>query len=294
MALNDNTKRIIFVALAAILLLSIILPLAAARFNNANSVVDIQHSKYLWWAIEITRLLTIITIILWLVLSFYSDWLRSRIDSIERASRMKIVVSVIWWGIIIILILLAIKFLMVLCRGSHQIVLASIKYAIISLLFVWVLPDIWRSFQYFHTQPTCKIIAASFVERHEKYVKISNFDKAYSALLKACETDPDRVWFWCKLALFCQQFRKNSAEADKYMTKAEELTTTNISDKACYLDYLGLINYLRGERDTGLGYIKQAIDIESKPYRVKLYEGLLSDSKSSQSDTNPPDSKTVT
>ncbi len=298
MNITDNTKRIVLVVLAAILVLSIILPLVAARFNDANSIVDPQHSKYLLWAINITRLLTTITVVLWLILSLYSDWIRSRIDSIQRVARMKIVASVIWWSTIVILILLAMKFSLVLYRGSHNIIFASIRYAFISLLFVCFLPYAWSTFRYFHTQPTCKIIAASFVERYERYVKTSDFDKAYSALFKACETNPDSIWFWCRLALFCERTRKNSAEADSYMAKAGELITTNkvnnVRDKACYLDYLGLIKYLRGEHDKGLEYIKQAIDIEPKPFRVKTYEGLLLDSKSMQPDTNPPDPKTVT
>jgi tetratricopeptide (TPR) repeat protein len=298
MNMTDNTKRIVFVALAAILVLSIILPLATARFNDAKSGLDQQHSKYLWLAINITRLLIIITVVLWLALVLYSDWIRSRIDSIQCVARMKIIASVIWWSTVIILILLAIKFSLVLYRGSHNIIFTSVKYALMSLLLVWFLPYAWNTFRYFRTQPACNIIAASFVERHDKYVKKSDFDKAYSALLKACETNPDSVWFWCKLALFCEHTRKNSAEADKYMAKAEELITTtkatNISDKAYYLDYLGLINYLRGEHDKGLTYIKQAIDIEPKPFRIKTYEELLSDSKSAQLGTNLPDPKTNT
>jgi tetratricopeptide (TPR) repeat protein len=295
MNMAGNTKRVVFAAIAAILVLSIILPLVTARFNDTKGSIDQQHSKYLWLAINITRLITTITLILLLVLDFYSNWLRSRIDSIERAARMKIVASVILWSTILILILFAMEFLMVLYRGS---VFASIKYVLIILLFVFILPDTWRSFRYFRTQPACNIIAASVVERYEKYVKASDFDKAYFELLKACEMNPDSVVLWGKLAFFCEHTRKNSAQADKYMAKMEELITTtkttNISDKACYLDFLGLIYYTRGEHDKGLGYIKQAIDIEPKPYRIKGYEGLLLKSKSAQSDTNPPDPKTDT
>jgi|GEM_PF-1997763 len=296
--MTDNTKRIVLVVLAVIILSSIILPLVAAKFEEQKTELSAGTIKALWGTIRITRLLTTITVILWLASVLYSDWIRNRIDSIQHVARMKIIASVIWWSTIIILFLLAMKFLLVLYCGSHNIIFASIRYALISLLFVCYLPYTWDTFRYFRTQPACNIIAASFFERYEKYIKANDFDKAYSALLKACEMNPDRIVLWGKLAFFCERTRKNSAEADKYMAKAGELITTtkanNIGDKACYLDYLGLINYVRGEHNKGLTYIKQAIDIEPKPYRIKGYEGLLLKSKSAQSGTNPPDPKTVT
>lgn len=298
MRINDNTRRIILLVLAVIILSSIILPLVAAKFEEQKAELSAGTIKALWGAIRITRLLTTITVILWLALVLYSDWIRNRIDSIQHVARMKIIASVIWWSTIIILFLLAMKFLLVLYCGSHNIIFASIRYVLISLLFVCYLPYTWDTFRYFRTQPACNIIAASFVERHDKYIKKKDFNGAYSALLKACETTPDKIWLWCRLAIFCEHTRKNSTEADNYMAKAEELITTtkanNAGDKACYLGYLGLINYVRGERDKGLEYIKQAINIDSKPYLIKLYEDLLSNSKNTQPDTNLPDPKTVT
>jgi hypothetical protein len=298
MALSDKTKRIILIVVWAAIVLSIILPFVEIKFEGQKAALNTSTIKVLSWAIKITRLLILITMPLWVVLVYYGDWMRTRIDSVQRVTRMKIVASATRWSTIIILILLAMKFSLVLFRGSHDIIFASIKYALISLFLLCFLLYAWDMFRYFHTQPACNIIATSFVEHHDKYVKKKDFNNAYSVLLKACETEPDGVWLWCKLAMFCEQTRKNSAEADIYMAKAGELITTNkannIRDKACYLNYLGLINYVRGEQDKGLGYIKQALDIESTPYRIKLYEELVEYSKNTQPDTNPPDPKTVT
>jgi len=221
-------------------------------------------------------------------LLFYEDWLRRRIDTIERAYRMRIVVSIIFWLTIVFLVLIGARFVVILYRGSDHLISTSIRFLLLGLCFGFLLLYSWKSLLYFRKRPLCNIVAACLIEQHDKFVKASNLDKAYSALVKACEAAPDGVWLWCRLALFCERTRKNSAEADKYMARADELITTkanSIGDKACYLDYLGLINYVRGEHDTGLEYIKQAIDIEPKPYRIKLYEELLSDSKGAQSGT---------
>jgi tetratricopeptide (TPR) repeat protein len=208
------------------------------------------------------------------------------------------VISIIFWLIFVLLVLLVAEFLIVLYCGSYRIVSHLIASAVFCLCFGYLLLNYWQALKYFRTQPMHKIVAACLLEQHDKFVKSGDLDKAYSALVKACKSVPDAVCLWCRLALFCERTRKNSVEADTYMAKAEELITTTkadgISDKACYFDYRGLLNYVRGERDKGLEFIKQAIDIESKPSRIKMYEELLSDSKCSKSDTNPPDPKSIT
>ena len=298
MRMNDNTKRIVFVVLVAILVLSIILPFVAARFENEKGGFGHRHNRALLWALIIIRSISVITAVFWLAIYLYGDWLRSRVDTIKLAARMRIVASVWWWIIIALLVLLGVEFLIVLYRGSHRIVFASIEYVLLTIVFSCFLLFAWDNVQYFRKRSLCNIVAACLLERHEKYVKTRDFDKAYSALLKACETDPDGIWLWCKLALFCERTRKNSAEANSYMAKANELITANkansISERAYYFGSLGLILYMRGEFDKSLAYIKQSIDIEPKPFRIKMYEELLSDSKISQPDTNPPDPKTVT
>ena len=80
--------------------------------------------------------------------------------------------------------------------------------------------------------------------------------------------------------------RKDTADADKFMAKAEELITskkaTRDSEKACYLNYLGAILYERGDYQKGLEYIKQSIDIEPRPGRISSYEKKLSESRDKQ------------
>ena len=146
MTLNDNTKRTIFAVLVAILLLSIILPLVTARFEEAKDIVNLQYSKTLWLALIIIRFLIMVIMILWLVLIFYSDWKRKRIDRIEKVARMKNIISVIWWLNITILILLATEFLIVLYRGSYRIVFASIELVLLIILFSCFLPVTWDNF----------------------------------------------------------------------------------------------------------------------------------------------------
>jgi tetratricopeptide (TPR) repeat protein len=296
--MNDNTRRIVLVVLAVILLSSIILSLVTARFEEQKATLSTGTIESLWWAGKIVFFISMPLMVSLVALFFYADWLRSRVDTIELAARMRVVVSVTWWAIIALLVLLGVEFLIDLYRGSHRIIFAAIQFLFLSLCLGFLLLDSWAMLSYFRTHTLRNVVAVCLLEQHDKSVKANNFDKAYSALLKACETDPDGVWLFCRLAIFCERTRKNSTEADTYMAKANELITTtkanNIGDKACYLDYLGLINYVRGEHDKGLTYIKQAIDIEPKPYRIKTYEELLSDSKNTQSNTNPPDSKTVT
>jgi tetratricopeptide (TPR) repeat protein len=298
MTLSDKTKRIILIVVWAAIVLSIILSLVEARFEEQKAALSTNSIKSLRLAGTIVLFITMPLLVSLAVLLFYADHLRSKVDTIELAARMRIVVSIAWWVIIALLVLLGVEFLITLYNGSHRIVFAMIQFLLLSLCLGFLLLDSWATLGYFSTHTLHDVVVACLLDQQEKYVKTSDFDKAYSALLKACETDPNGIWLWCRLALFCQITRKYSAEADNYMAKAGELITTtkanNIGDKACYFDYLGLINYVRGEHDKGLTYIKQAIDIEPKPYRIKTYEELLLDSKSTQLGTNLPDPKTDT
>jgi tetratricopeptide (TPR) repeat protein len=286
MALNDNTKRIIFVALAAILLLSIILPLVATRFENEKGGFGHRHNEALLWILIIIRPISVITTVFWLALFFYKDWLRGRIDTIERASRMRIVVSVLWWLTITMLALPGIRFFIVSYRGSDRLVFASIEFVLLSLCLGYILLTSWPEWRYFRTQPLCNIVAAYLLEQHSKFAHARNFDKAYAVLIKASEIAPDELELWCRSAFFCEMIRKDRAEADKFMAKAEELITskkaTRDSEKACYLNYLGTILYGRGDYQKGLEHIKQSIDIEPRPGRISSYEKKLSESRDKQ------------
>lgn len=285
--MSNNTKRTIFTAVAAIVVLSSILLLIVARFEEQKAAVSNDTLKTLSWTGKILRLVSLPLWAFLLALLFYIDWLRSKVNNVELAARMRIVASTILWLTIILLSLIGTRFILILLCGSDSLISTSIKFLLLCLCLGFSLVYSLPMAKFCRTQPLNKIAAACLREQHNKFAKASKFDEAYSTLLKACETDPEGVWSWCKLALFCERTRKNSAEADEYIAKAEELVTTtkanNITDKACYFDYLGLLNYLRGERDKGLEFIKQAINIESKPFRIKLYEELLTHSQNAPS-----------
>jgi tetratricopeptide (TPR) repeat protein len=284
MTKNDNIRRVTLLGIAAIILSFIILPLLIARFEQ--EIIQFKNNKNLWFALIIIRLIIIISIILWASLNFYFTWIYNNIDKVEQAFRLKFAISVMWWTNIIILSLIIAEFLVVFFHGSHRIVLFSIEHILIGILFGWFLLYTWDYFRFFGKRPLNHIFSACLSAQHERFVKSGDFDKAYFALLKACENRPDGIWFWCKLALFCERTRKNSAEADKYMANAGELITSNkvnnISEKASYFDYLGSIYYDRGEKGKCFASFKQAIEIEPSQKRKKAYEESFLEMKNNQ------------
>ncbi|MGD0551075.1 MAG: hypothetical protein ABSB25_00335 [Sedimentisphaerales bacterium] len=285
MALTDKTNRVILIVVWVVLVLAIILPLVATRFEEHKVTLSTNPIKPLRFAGEIVFFISMLLMVSLVVLFFYVDGLRNKVDTIEWAARLRRIALIIPWLTIILLALIGIKFVIVLYYHSGHFIYNSIELSLIGLLVGYLLLYSWGMAQYCRTKPLSTIAATCLLEQHEKFVKARDLDKAYSTLLKACEMNLDGVWLWCRLAIFCEHTRKNSAEADDYMAKANELITTkanNIGDKACYLDYLGLLNYVRGECNKGLEYIKQAIDIEPKPFRIKTYEDLLLDLKARQ------------
>lgn len=284
MIVNDNIKRILFVVFAVVLPLTIILP-----FLLPGSGIEPRDNRALSWASRIIHFLTSPMVLLWLLLFFYEDWLRKRIDTIERAARWRIVVSVIWWLTIALLVLVGTKFFVVVYRGSEKFVFALINFILLSFFVGFCLLYSWKAFQYCCTHSLRNIAAACLLGQHTKFLRAKEFDKAYAALVKACEIAPDGILLWCGLAFFCETFRKNTVEADRYMARAAELLTTkkssSNSDKACYLDYLGSILYERGEYDKGLEYMKQSIDIEPTPGRISSYEKKLAESRDKRRET---------
>jgi tetratricopeptide (TPR) repeat protein len=286
MTVNDNTKRIIFAVLVAILLLSIILPLVVARFEEQKAALSADEMKALWWAGKIIFFTSIPLMVFLVALFFYEDWLRKRIDTIELAHRMRIIVSIIFWLTIILLVLIEIRFVIILYRGSDHPISTSIRFLLLSLCFGYLLLYSWKSMLYFRNRPLCNIVADGLLYQSEKFLNARDFDKAYDALVKACEVVPDKIEPWCRLADFCELIRNDKAEADKYISKAGELITTNkansVSERACYLNYLGSILYEREEYEKGLEYIKQSIDIEPRPGRISSYEKKLSEWREKQ------------
>jgi tetratricopeptide (TPR) repeat protein len=281
MIVKDNIKRTLFVVFAVVLPLTIVLNLLLPGYG-----IEPRDNKALLWASIIIRFLTAPALVFWLLLFFYKDWLRNRIDTIKRAARWRIVVSLSFWLTIVLLVLVGMRFFIDVYRGSDRFVFALI---IPMLLMGYSLLYFWKEWQYCRKKPLCNILAASFVEQHNKFLHSHDFDKSYAALVKACETAPDEPKLWCILASFCETFCNKTAEADKYMATAEELLTKkkagSNSDKACYLNYLGSILYERGECDKGLEYMKQSIDIEPTPGRISLYEKKLAESRDKRRET---------
>ena len=270
----------------AVIVLSIILSLVEARFEEQKAALSTGTIESLWWAGKIVFFILLL-MVFWVALFFYADHLRSRIDTIELAARMKFVVSVAWWVTIALLVLLGAEFLIVLYKGSHRIVFAAIQFLLLSLCLGFLLLDSWIMLKYFRTHTLRNVVAVCLREQSDKFIHARNFDKAYAVLIKASETAPDETEIWCRLAFFCELIRKNTTEADEFIAKAGELIATkkvvSNSDKTCYLNYLGTILYGRGECEKGLEYIKQSIDIEPSPGRISSYEKKLLEYKQSPS-----------
>jgi Tfp pilus assembly protein PilF len=198
-------------------------------------------------------------------------------------------VYALWWATVLVLALALVKVFIIFYYNSGKSAFNLITLSLIVFLLVHTLITSQAELRYCRKQPLCNIAAAGLLERYTKFLNERDFDKSYNALVKACETAPDETFLWCTLASFCEFIRNNATESDKYMAKAEELILTkkanSNSDKACYFNFLGGILYGRGEYEKGLEYMKQSIDIEPNPRRVKTYEEKLSEFKAKQQNT---------
>jgi hypothetical protein len=143
MIVNYNINRILFIVLAVILPLTIILNLALP-----GGGIEPRDNRALSWASRIIHSLTAATVVFWLALFFYKDWLRNRIDTIERAARWRIVVSVIFWLTIALLVLVGMRFFVVVYRGSDRFALALIKFVLVSFVLGYSLLYSWKELQY--------------------------------------------------------------------------------------------------------------------------------------------------
>ncbi len=288
MALTDKTKRAILIVVWAAIVLSIILSFVEARFEEQKAALSISSIKSLRLAGTIVLFITMPLLVSLVALFFYSDRLRNKVDGIESAARLRRIALIIPWLTIILLALIGIKFVIVLYYRSDHLIYDSIQFLLIGLPIVYLLLYSWTMAEYCRIKPLHTIVAACLCEQSGKFIHTRDFDRAYAALVKASETAPEEVELWCRLAFFCEMIRKDTAEADKFMAKAEELITskkaTRDSEKACYLNYLGTILYERGDYQKGLEYIKQSIDIEPRPGRISSYEKKLSESRDKQQD----------
>ncbi len=239
-----------------------------------------------WWFERISEVIRLLTFSLWGVLWWYKDRLRSKLEIVEHAIRMKKVVFAFWWAVIFALAMAAVRIFSIFNHYSDESMFHSLIMLPLSIWLVYELITLRAERRYYREQQLCNIVAAGLFERGNEFLNAHDFDKAYDAFLKACETAPEVVFLWCQLAYFCECFRNNVAESDKYMAKAEELISTkkanSDSNKACYFNYLGGILYERGEYKKGLEYMKQSIDLGPNPGRIKTYEEKLSEFKAKQ------------
>jgi len=280
-----------------LIILSVIFLLAGlALFINTFHLYEQAEARHLtigpsWWFEKIAGTVWLFTLALWSALSCYKDWLRRNLETVTftYAIQMKKVVNAVWWAMVLALAMSAVRIFTILNRYSDKSVFSLVTALPLSFWLMYELVSLRAERRYYRKQPPCNIVAAGFLKKHDKFLDEQDFDKAYDALIKACETAPEGTYLWCRLAYFCEKFRKNTEETDRYMAKAGELITTKKSksdtDRACYFEYLGLINCLRKDLQKGLDFLKQANDIEPKPERIKLYEQLLSESRDEQSST---------
>ncbi|MFZ0033753.1 MAG: hypothetical protein WAK60_02030 [Sedimentisphaerales bacterium] len=244
---------------------------------------------FYWWFKRIAQVVSPLTFALWLALFCYKDRMRKKLETIEHASRMKKVVFAFWWTTILVLAPFAVEVFTTFYHNPDKSVFDLIILSLLVFFIVFAVVTSRAELRYFRKQPLCNIAAAGLLEKYTKFLNERDFDKSYNALVKACETAPDETFLWCTLASFCEFICNNATESDKYMAKAEELILTKKAnsngDKACYFNFLGGILYGRGEYEKGLEYMKQSIDIEPNPRRVKTYEEKLSEFKTKQQNT---------
>lgn len=278
-----------------LIILSVILLLVGlAHFIYTFYLYEQAEARHLtigpsWWLERIERTILPLAFALWLALSWYKGRLRKKLETIKHAIQMRKIVYVFWWFTVLILVLAAVRFFAIFYHGSDKLVFNLITLSLIVFLLVHTLVTSRAELRYCLEQPLCNIAAAGLLEKGNKFLHTHDFDKAHDAFLKACETAPEGIFLWCQLAYFCELFRNNTTESDNYMAKAKELISTkkakSNSDKACYLNYLGMILYKRGEYDKGLEYMKQSIDIEPRQGRISMYEEKLSEFKAKQQNT---------
>lgn len=286
---SNDLPNYLLITLSVILLLGGLFSFIHIFYLHEQAEVRHLTIGASWWFEKMARVIRLLTFALWLALLCYKDRLRKKLEIIEHASRIKKVVNAVWWTTVFALALVTVEVFTVFYNNSDKSIFGLIILSLIIFLLVDTLVTSRAERRYFRKQPFCNIVAAALLEKHNKFLDEQDFDNAYNALVKACETVPERTYLWCKLAFFCEEFRKDKAESDKYMTKAKESISAekakSNSDKACYFEYLGLINCLRKDLQKGLDFLKQANDIEPKPERTKLYEQLLSESRDEQSST---------
>ncbi len=286
---SNDLLDYLLIALSLILLLAGLLSLIYTFYLYEQAEAQHLTIGAFWWFEKITGVIRLLTFASWVALLCYKDRLRKKLEIIKNAHRMSKVVFAVWWTTIFALTLVVVEVFTVCFHNSDKFVFSLIILSILIFLLVHTLMTSWAEWRYFRKQPLCNIIAAGLLEKHNQFLHEQDFDNAFNALVKACETVPEKTYLWCKLAFFCEEFRRDKAESDKYMTRAKESISAEKakrdSDKACYFEYLGLINCLRKELQKGLDFLKQANDIEPDPRRIKLYERLLSESCDEQSGT---------
>jgi tetratricopeptide (TPR) repeat protein len=242
-----------------------------------------------WWFERITRIIWSLSFALLMILWWYEIQLRKKVETIEQASQMRKIVYAVWWATILALALVAERVFATLYHKPSKPIFDLIILLPLGIFLIFGLVNSQAKLRYCRKQPFCNIAAACLLERHTKFLHERDFDKSYNALVKACEIAPEETFLWCHLAHFCELFRNNTTESDKYMAKAKELISTkkvdSDSNKACYFNYLGMILYDRGEYEKGLEYMKKSIDIGPNPGRIKTYEKKLSEFKAKQQNT---------
>lgn len=278
--LNILPNYLLIVFLLTILLMGVRELVSTFRFYEQAEAQQFSVGVS-WWLDKITQVLVSLTLALWIMLFLYKVQLRYKLETTGHAVKLRKAAQIHWWVTIIALAMLSARIVSFFYHSSDKLVFNIVMLSFMWLLLVYFLARSRAELKYFREQPLCNIAAAGLLEKHTKFLNAHDFNKAYDLLLKACETAPDGTELWCRLAHFCELFRKNAAETDKYMARAKELISgkkaNSASDKACFLNYLGSITYERGEYEKGLEYMKQSIDIEPREGRINMYEEKLSE-----------------
>jgi len=151
------------------------------------------------------------------------------------------------------------------------------------LLFSWMFRAELKRYKWFRSYSPSKILASSFLQRHNELIQAKNFDQIEEFLVKARQAVPDNVELLCLLGYYKDLVLNKRDEANRYMKQAKSILDSykepNNKEIACYEGYLGNILYNRGEKEEGLKHLKKSIELDSTPGRVKNYERKLAELK---------------
>jgi tetratricopeptide (TPR) repeat protein len=216
----------------------------------------------------------LIMYVLILAYSMYFRKYRSKVNSLDKALKWKNISLSLYFFQLALIAAFSIMLILVLFGliGSHR----AIYFLVIGIaILVEQFIENRKLHGYLKTSDPPTILAGALIEQHDICVKSRQFEKAYQFLKMACDTRPDSMASWGRLATFCELILKDHQKADEYLMRDKNLleskTPTN-EEIATYENYLGNVLFYRGERMAGLEHLKKSIELSPNSLRISGYE----------------------